>query len=344
MGVGLAVAILIDATIVRGVLLPATMKLLGDWNWYLPSGSSGCRALPTSPPVHPSGRSRNRPDDDSQVSSIGRPPPCPGGGRRPFGLRARPRRVRRNGGWVGRCQPRCATFARQYRAKSAQRGRLPPTQPAVASRRPRRTKGRPAYALPAPACGRTPSNLRAGFGQPPVPPPEEGTRCRHEHRAHDERVEQHAAAEAGRHIFTSTSGARGERGEREEHDQRRAGDQPPVLGESPHHGLVGTIRSVVLLPHPGQDEHLVVHRQPVDEGEHHQRRPRRRPRRWVGAQQRRVPNPRCQTSVILPQVANTDATFSAIAFSGRTIERKARAKQHERDQRDQPRSIIGNEP
>src|SRR4051794_29012643 len=35
-GVGLAVAILIDATIVRGVLLPASMKLLGDWNWYLP--------------------------------------------------------------------------------------------------------------------------------------------------------------------------------------------------------------------------------------------------------------------------------------------------------------------
>jgi len=37
MGVGLATAILIDATIVRAVLLPATMKLLGDWNWYLPS-------------------------------------------------------------------------------------------------------------------------------------------------------------------------------------------------------------------------------------------------------------------------------------------------------------------
>jgi uncharacterized membrane protein YdfJ with MMPL/SSD domain len=35
-GVGLASAIVIDATIVRGVLLPATMKLLGDWNWYLP--------------------------------------------------------------------------------------------------------------------------------------------------------------------------------------------------------------------------------------------------------------------------------------------------------------------
>jgi uncharacterized membrane protein YdfJ with MMPL/SSD domain len=37
MGVGLAVAVLIDATIVRAVLLPATMKLLGDRNWYLPS-------------------------------------------------------------------------------------------------------------------------------------------------------------------------------------------------------------------------------------------------------------------------------------------------------------------
>jgi RND superfamily putative drug exporter len=36
MGVGLAVAVLVDATIIRGILLPATMKLLGDWNWYLP--------------------------------------------------------------------------------------------------------------------------------------------------------------------------------------------------------------------------------------------------------------------------------------------------------------------
>jgi uncharacterized membrane protein YdfJ with MMPL/SSD domain len=36
MGIGLAAAVLIDATIVRAVLLPATMKLLGDANWYLP--------------------------------------------------------------------------------------------------------------------------------------------------------------------------------------------------------------------------------------------------------------------------------------------------------------------
>src|SRR4051812_27622446 len=36
MGIGLAAAVLIDATIVRAVLLPATMKLLGEANWYLP--------------------------------------------------------------------------------------------------------------------------------------------------------------------------------------------------------------------------------------------------------------------------------------------------------------------
>jgi RND superfamily putative drug exporter len=35
-GVGLAAAVLIDATIVRVVLVPATMKLLGEWNWWLP--------------------------------------------------------------------------------------------------------------------------------------------------------------------------------------------------------------------------------------------------------------------------------------------------------------------
>jgi RND superfamily putative drug exporter len=36
MGIGLAVAVLLDATIVRAVLLPASMKLLGRRNWYLP--------------------------------------------------------------------------------------------------------------------------------------------------------------------------------------------------------------------------------------------------------------------------------------------------------------------
>jgi RND superfamily putative drug exporter len=36
LGLGLAVAVFLDATIVRSILLPATMRLLGDWNWWLP--------------------------------------------------------------------------------------------------------------------------------------------------------------------------------------------------------------------------------------------------------------------------------------------------------------------
>jgi uncharacterized membrane protein YdfJ with MMPL/SSD domain len=36
LGIGLGVAVLLDATIIRAVLLPASMALLGDWNWYLP--------------------------------------------------------------------------------------------------------------------------------------------------------------------------------------------------------------------------------------------------------------------------------------------------------------------
>jgi uncharacterized membrane protein YdfJ with MMPL/SSD domain len=59
LGVGLAVAILLDATIVRAVLLPATMKLLGDWNWFLPRalewlpriGSGPTRDGTTAPPT-----------------------------------------------------------------------------------------------------------------------------------------------------------------------------------------------------------------------------------------------------------------------------------------------------
>ncbi len=50
-GVGLAVAILIDATLVRGVLLPATMKLLGERNWYLPGW---LQWLPRVEPEEPS--------------------------------------------------------------------------------------------------------------------------------------------------------------------------------------------------------------------------------------------------------------------------------------------------
>jgi uncharacterized membrane protein YdfJ with MMPL/SSD domain len=63
MGFGIAVALLIDATIVRSVLVPASMKLLGRWNWYLPSW------LEWLPDVHVEGGSRAR--------ESGRPTPAP---------------------------------------------------------------------------------------------------------------------------------------------------------------------------------------------------------------------------------------------------------------------------
>jgi RND superfamily putative drug exporter len=45
LGFGMAVAIVLDATVVRMVLVPATMTLLGKWNWWLPAWLD--RLLPT---------------------------------------------------------------------------------------------------------------------------------------------------------------------------------------------------------------------------------------------------------------------------------------------------------
>jgi uncharacterized membrane protein YdfJ with MMPL/SSD domain len=78
LGLGLAVAILIDATIVRGVLLPASMKLLGDWNWYLPPwlewlprvGAERDAAPPVEPPEPPT-------PDDPEGADEPRPTPVP---------------------------------------------------------------------------------------------------------------------------------------------------------------------------------------------------------------------------------------------------------------------------
>ncbi|HSV68374.1 MAG TPA: MMPL family transporter [Mycobacteriales bacterium] len=64
-GVGLAVAVLIDATIIRGVLLPSVMTLLGDRNWYLPRWLGWLPALshgeiPPVAPVPPVGEDADR--------------------------------------------------------------------------------------------------------------------------------------------------------------------------------------------------------------------------------------------------------------------------------------------
>jgi uncharacterized membrane protein YdfJ with MMPL/SSD domain len=53
LGIGLAVAILIDATLVRAILLPATMKLLGDKNWYLPKKLGWLPHIEHEPAVQP---------------------------------------------------------------------------------------------------------------------------------------------------------------------------------------------------------------------------------------------------------------------------------------------------
>ena len=59
MGFGLAVAVLIDATVVRAVLVPAAMKLLGEWNWYLPTWLEWLPSLsPEGRPDSPSERPR----------------------------------------------------------------------------------------------------------------------------------------------------------------------------------------------------------------------------------------------------------------------------------------------
>jgi RND superfamily putative drug exporter len=50
-GIGLSAAIFFDATVVRMLLVPSLMKLLGDWNWYLPDRVR--RALRLAPPGRP---------------------------------------------------------------------------------------------------------------------------------------------------------------------------------------------------------------------------------------------------------------------------------------------------
>jgi len=71
MGFGVGVPLLIDATIVSSVLVPASMKLLGDWNWYLPAW------LRWLPEVHVEGRAAAEPASTATTKppeSPARPP------------------------------------------------------------------------------------------------------------------------------------------------------------------------------------------------------------------------------------------------------------------------------
>jgi RND superfamily putative drug exporter len=73
-GFGLAVAIILDATIIRMVLVPASMELLGDWNWYLP------RWLEWLPKIHIEGAPQTAPQA-ATGAPIGQPAMAPGTGR-----------------------------------------------------------------------------------------------------------------------------------------------------------------------------------------------------------------------------------------------------------------------
>ncbi len=68
LGLGMAAAILIDATIIRGVLLPASMRVLGDWNWYLPKWLEWLPRRGSAPPAEP--RELPIPDEPEAIDEL----------------------------------------------------------------------------------------------------------------------------------------------------------------------------------------------------------------------------------------------------------------------------------
>jgi len=69
-GVGLAAAVLIDATVVRAVLLPSAMKLLGDWNWYLPRWLASLGRMAQRSYLPHADRSGKRTAEARQIPSV----------------------------------------------------------------------------------------------------------------------------------------------------------------------------------------------------------------------------------------------------------------------------------
>jgi uncharacterized membrane protein YdfJ with MMPL/SSD domain len=77
LGLGLATAVLIDATIIRGVLLPASMRLLGEWNWYLPSWLEWLPRIGAERDVAPPDDPGQPPAPDEPGTTPRRPAPVP---------------------------------------------------------------------------------------------------------------------------------------------------------------------------------------------------------------------------------------------------------------------------
>jgi hypothetical protein len=108
-------------------------------------------------------------------------------------------------------------------------------------------------------------------GQPPVPAAEQADQGGHQQRPDHGGVQQDAGAKAGGEDLEGGLGPGGQGGERREQDQGGAGDQPSGAADALHDGGGGGAGGVVGLAHPGEDEHLVVHREPIEEREHHHR-------------------------------------------------------------------------
>ena len=92
---------------------------------------------------------------------------------------------------------------------------------------------------------------------------------------------------------------------------------------------------VVLLAHPGEDEHLVVHREPEQEREHHQRDPGRHRAGGVDAPEQLRPVPVLPDHASTPQAAATLATFRTHRLERQQQRAERPREQDERDERDQ---------
>src|SRR5215510_6554558 len=115
--------------------------------------------------------------------------------------------------------------------------------------------------------GRGPQDAGYGGGEPPVPPAEDPDERGQQQRADDDGVEEDPRAQGGgEHLDGGVGGGRqGEEGEEE--DEGGAGHQPPGPADAADHGLAGGAGGVVFLADAGEDEYLVVHRQPEQERE-----------------------------------------------------------------------------
>jgi RND superfamily putative drug exporter len=75
LGVGLALGVLVDATIVRGLLMPSLMSLAGRWNWWLPAWTAQLLRVRASPLAAEEGRGAKPYNDGSRAFLTGPPRP-----------------------------------------------------------------------------------------------------------------------------------------------------------------------------------------------------------------------------------------------------------------------------